>query len=167
MLKKIYLSIIIIFLVSSAGSSQIVESLGEDRDIKTIKIDNKRGDDRLKAGLSLGYPFGITAGYSFSNFFELNGLAGSNYHDFTLGGSALFTVANIDISGEKFPLSIGPAFYNHFGERYRFDTLATARLEYSFEEIPLNLFVEAGAGIRLVEFAGPAGSFAIGVRYIF
>lgn len=153
--------------MSSSVYPQIETGLGEDREIKTIRLDNKRGDDRLKAGLSLGYPFGLTAGYRFSNFFELNALAGSNYHDLTLGGSGLFTIANIDVSGEKFPLSIGPAFYSHFGKNYRFDALATARLEYSFEEIPLNLFVEAGAGIRLVEFAGPAGSFAIGVRFIF
>ena len=167
MVKKTSFILILILMFSAAGSSQVVESLAEDREIKTIKFDNQRGDDRLKAGLSLGYPFGITAGYSFSNFFELNGLIGSNYHDFTLGGSGLFTVANIDISGEQFPLSIGPAFYNHIGKRYRFDALATVRLEYSFEEIPLNFFVEAGGGIRLVKFAGPAGSFAIGVRYIF
>ena len=167
MLKRIYFSFIIICLLSASVNSQVGTTLSEDREIKTIKIDNTRGDDRLKAGLSLGYPFGITAGYSFSNFFELNGLVGSNYKDFTFGASGLFTVANIDISGEKFPLSIGPAFYNHFGKKYKFEALASVRFEYSFEEIPINLFAEAGGGIRLVEFAGPAGSFALGVRYIF
>ncbi len=167
MIKKILMLSMLSIIISSSLSAQERTSLREDRDIKTIKLDNKRGDDKFKAGVSFGYPFGVTAGYSFSNFFELNGLIGSNYHDFTVGGSALFTVADIDISGEKFPLSIGPAFYNHFGKDYKFDTLATVRLEYSFKEVPVNLFVEAGAGIRLVEFAGPAGSFALGARYIF
>ncbi len=33
--------------------------------------------------------------------------------------------------------------------------------------IPLNLFAEAGLGLEVVKFADPAGSFAIGARYIF
>lgn len=167
MMKKIFMLIIVSLIIYAPLTAQEATSLREDRDIKTIKLDNKRGDDKLKAGLSLGYPFGVTAGYSFSNFFELNGLIGSNYHDFTVGGSALFTMAEIDISGEIFPLSAGPAVYNHFGKKYKLQTLAVIRLEYSFKDVPINLFVEAGAGIRVVEFAGPAGSFALGARYIF
>lgn len=167
MMKKIFMLIIVSLIIYAPLTAQEATSLREDRDIKTIKLDNKRGDDKLKAGLSLGYPFGVTAGYSFSNFFELNGLIGSNYHDFTVGGSALFTMAEIDISGEIFPLSAGPAVYNHFGKKYKLHTLAVIRLEYSFKDVPINLFVEAGAGIRVVEFAGPAGSFALGARYIF
>jgi opacity protein-like surface antigen len=167
MLKKILLLSTLFLIFSSSLSAQETTTLREDRDIKTIKLDNKRGDDKFKAGLALGYPYGVTAGYRFSNFFELNALAGSNYHDFTIGGSALFTLAEIDISGEMFNLSAGPAVYNHFGKNYKLQTLGTVRFEYSFKDVPINLFVEAGAGIRLVEFAAPAGSFALGARYIF
>lgn len=167
MIKKILMLILLSMVISSSLLAQERTSLREDREIKTIQLENKRGDDKFKAGIALGYPYGVTAGYSFSNFFELNGLIGSNYQDFTVGGSALFTLAEIDISGEIFPLSAGPAVYNHFGKNYKLQTLATIRLEYSFKDVPINLFVEAGAGIRLVEFAGPAGSFALGARYIF
>jgi len=167
MIKKPVLLIILTLIISSSLIAEERTSIREDREIKTIILDNKRGDDKFKAGLALGYPYGVTAGYRFSNFFELNALAGSNYHDFTIGGNALFTLAEIDISGEIFNLSAGPAVYNHFGKKYKLDTLATIRFEYSFKDVPINLFVEAGAGIRLVEFAGPAGSFALGARYIF
>lgn len=167
MIKRIFYSILVLLMLTVAANSQNAKPLSEDREIKTIKLGTKRGNEKLKAGLSLGYPVGFTAGYSFSNYFELNGLIGSDYDDLTLGVSGLFTVVNIDIAGEKFPLSIGPAFYNYFGEKYKLDALVFARLEYSFEKIPLNLFVEAGAGIRLRKFADKAGSCALGVRYIF
>lgn len=167
MIKKIFSFLTLLLLFSAAVYSQGVQSLSEDREIKTIKLVNKRADENLKAGLALGYPFGVTAGYRFSNYFELNGLIGSNFDDLALGVSGLFTVVNIDIAGEQFPLSIGPSFYSYFGDKYKFDALATARLEYSFKEIPVNLFVEAGAGIRLIKFADWAGTWALGIRYIF
>ena len=154
-------------MLISVAYTQEQPSLGEDREIKTISLDNKRSDDKLKAGVSLGYPLGVTAGYSFSNFFEINGFIGSDYNGLTAGGSGLFTVANIDISGYDFPLSIGPAFYAHFRNDFKFDILATVRLEHSFEEAPVNIFIEGGAGLRIVEDLRPAGSLAIGIRYIF
>ena len=161
------LTLSILVMLTSVAYTQEQTPFGGDRDIKTYSLDNERNDDKFKAGVSLGYPLGITAGYRFSNFFEINGLIGSDYNSLTAGGSGLFTVANIDISGNDFPLSIGPAFYAHFGDDFKFDVLATVRFEYSFKEVPINLFIEAGAGLKVYEDFGPAGSLAIGIRYIF
>jgi len=154
-------------------------SFAEEGDIKTITIDTKEVEGKLKAGVVLGYPTGITAGYRFSNVFEMNGVLGSNFNDFSLGVNGLFTILNLEISNEIFPLSVGPALYSHLDhhdgnhdkgnddEYTKIDLLAIVRVEYSFKQIPLNLFVEAGLGLEVVKFADPAGSFAIGARYIF
>jgi len=167
------------FIILSVFNLTAERLSAEEGEIKTIKLDTKEVEGKLKAGVALGYPWGLTAGYRFSNVFELNGTLGSDYNDFTMGVNGLFTLVNLDISNEKFPVSVGPALYSHFGyhdgnydkgrdhEYTRIDLLGVARIEYSFDEIPLNLFVEAGLGLQLVRFTGPAGSFAPGVRYIF
>lgn len=169
----------IIFLIICSSGFAAEKSIIEKREIKTITIDTTKVEGKLKAGVVLGYPLGVTAGYRFSNVFELNGIIGSNYDDLSLGVNGLFTLINLEISREIFPLSIGPALYTHFDhhdgssnngnddEYTKIDLLGIARLEYSFKEIPLNLFVEAGIGLELVKFTDTAGSFAIGVRYIF
>jgi hypothetical protein len=171
--------LLILFIVLSVSGICTEILSAEEGEIKTIKIDTKKVEGKLKAGVALGYPWGITAGYRFSNIFELNGTLGSDYNDFTMGVNGLFTVVKLDISNEKFPVSVGPALYSHFGhhdgndkngrddEYTRIDLLGVARIEYSFDEVPLNLFVEAGLGLEVVKFADMAGSFAIGVRYIF
>jgi len=170
---------VLVFLnISSASVYAAEKSLTEDRNIKTVTLDPKELEGKLKAGVVLGYPWGITTGYRFSNFFELNGTIGNDYYDFTTGVSGLFTILDLKISHEIFPLSIGPAIYTHFGhddndkhdghdEYTKVDLLGVARFEYSFKQIPLNLFIEAGFGIQLVKFADTAGSFAVGIRYIF
>lgn len=150
-------------------------------DVKTIDLDTSRLEGKVKAGVSLGYPIGLTAGYRFTDIFELNGTLGWDYDSAMLGMNGLFTVAKLKVEGELFPVSLGPALYwdVHDGshddphDKYyhhdhsHLDLLCILRFEYDFEEIPLNLFVEGGAGIRLLEDIGPAGSFAIGVRFIF
>jgi len=168
---KIFFLIIILF--------PAVSYCAEDGNIKTITIDTKEVEGKLKAGAVLGYPMGITAGYRFSDVFELNGVLGSSFHDLTAGVNGLFTLFNMKISDEIFPFSVGPALYSHFDhhdgnndkgnddEYTKIDLLGIARVEYNFKKIPLNLFVEAGLGLEVVKFADPAGSFAIGVRYIF
>jgi hypothetical protein len=167
------------FIMLSVFNITVERLYAEDGEIKTIKLDTKKVEGKLKAGVALGYPWGLTAGYRFTNIFELNGTIGSDYNDFTVGVNGLFTVVNLDISNEKFPVSVGPALYSHFDhhdgndengrddEYTRIDLLGVARVEYNFDEIPLNLFVEAGIGLEVVKFADIAGSFAIGVRYIF
>ena len=171
--------ILISFIILSVFNLTAGRLSAEEGEIKTIKLDTRELEGKLKAGVALGYPWGLTAGYRFSNIFELNGTIGSDYNDFTMGVNGLFTVVKLDISHEKFPVSVGPALYSHFGyhdssdknekddEYTRIDLLGVARIEYSFDEIPLNLFVEAGLGLEVVRFADIAGSFAIGVRYIF
>ena len=168
----------IIFIILPSADFAADKSITEDREIKTITLDTKEFEGKLKAGIVLGYPWGITAGYRFSNFFELNSMLGSDYNDFTASVNGLFTIFNLKISHELFPLTIGPALYSHFGyhdgskhssdgEYTRIDILGIARIEYSFKETPVNMFAEGGAGLEVVKFAGTAGSFAVGVRYIF
>jgi len=171
--------VVFLLLIMIPAVSYSAESVTENREIKTISIDTKKVEGKLKAGVVLGYPWGITAGYRFSNFFEMNGVLGSDYNYFISGINGLFTIVNVKIAHEIFPLSVGPALYSHFGHHDRnskfdrddeyisIDLLGVARIEYSFKEIPLNLFIEAGIGMQVVRFADTAGSFAIGARYIF
>lgn len=136
---------------------------------KTIKIDNERTDDKFKAGVMLGYPTGLTAGWRIADALELNFIAATHYRDITLGFAPLFTLVNIDISGETFPLSVGPAAYLNigWGGGLDLDVLGNVRIEYSFDEIPLNLFLEGGIGITVIPAIRPQGSGAFGIRYIF
>lgn len=147
-------------------------SLSAD-DVKTITMDNQRTDDKFKVGIVLGYPTGLTAGWRLSETIELNFVAATHYSDFTLGFVPLFTIANLSIADEIFPLSIGPAAYLglDWNGDLNMDILGNVRIEYSFKEIPLNLFLEGGIGINL-DFNGdnlvhPQGSGALGIRYIF
>jgi len=170
----------IILILIPAVSFTAEKSLADDREIKTITLDPKEVKGKLKAGVVLGYPWGLTMGYRLSNFLELNGVIGSDYHDLTAGINGLFTLVNIKISDEIFPFSVGPALNTHFDHhdnsgRYhdrddeytKVDLLGVARIEYSFKQIPLNLFLEGGFGVQIYRFAETAGSFGIGVRYIF
>jgi len=168
MIKKIILVLLLL--------SVTVVSYSAENTVDTIDIDASGLKGKVKAGISLGYPTGITAGYRVSNIFEMNGTIGTDFDGITLGGSGLFNIVKFRFEGEIFPLSIGPAIYihdhdhsDHHNKHHHthLDVLCTARLEYDFKEIPLNLFVEAGLGLRVIEFADTAGSLAIGVRYIF
>lgn len=152
-------------------------------DVKTIDLDltGRKQDGRVKAGISLGYPTGLTAGYRFTDVFEFNGTLGTDYDSFVFGINGLFTIAKLKVEGEMFPISIGPGMnfdvedHSHHDasdkwhdhDHSHLDLLCILRFEYDFEEIPLNLFVEGGAGISVYEHFGPAGSFAIGARFIF
>jgi len=152
----------------------------EGEDVKTIDLDTRRLEGKVKAGVSLGYPLGLTAGYRFTDLFELNATLGTDYDSFIFGANGLFTVAKLKVEGELFPVSIGPGFnfdvddkdYNKHDDNdddhhVHLDILCILRFEYDFEDIPLNLFIEGGAGIRTWEDLGPAGSFAVGARFIF
>ncbi|HQO39336.1 MAG TPA: hypothetical protein PK986_02600 [Spirochaetota bacterium] len=170
-MKKILTAIAAIFIFTNLYAE----------DVKTIDLDTSRLEGKVKAGVSLGYPIGLTAGYRFTELFELNGTLGTDYDGFIFGGNGLFTIAKLKVEGELFPVSIGPGFNfavednDHDNPSYNddndsdlhLDILCILRFEYDFEEIPLNLFIEAGAGLRTWDDLGPAGSFAVGVRFIF
>ena len=164
-MKKAFLIFVALIFVSM--------SLMAEDGIKTINLDGKQSQGKLKAGVSLGYPTGLTAGWRPSEAFELNLLVGTHYTDFVIGVSPMFTIANIDIKGEIFPLSVGPAAYLNIDwfTDIDIDILGNVRLEYSFKQIPLNLFLEGGFGIKLdlgnTPLVKPQGSGALGIRYIF
>ncbi|MBB6482635.1 hypothetical protein [Spirochaeta isovalerica] len=160
-MKKVLLLLVSLAFLTAALSAET----------KTVRIDNNRSNDAFKAGVVLGYPTGLTAGWRLGEVMELNFVAATHYYDITIGVAPMFTLVSFDIQGQKFPLSIGPAAYLNIGwyGGLALDVLFNARVEYSFEEIPLNLFLEAGAGIA-INFGGgigPQGSGALGVRYIF
>lgn len=149
-------------------------SLNLNAEPKTITLDNQRTDDNFKLGVVLGYPSGLTAGWHLSDSFELNVVAGTHYSDITVGVAPLFTLVNINISDQIFPLSAGPAAYINIGWKgdIQVDILGNVRWEYSFEEIPLNLFIEGGLGVALnigdeKNPISPQGSGSLGIRYIF
>jgi len=169
MIKKLVLIFIMVL-----SSVTLLFSAG--RDAETIDIDTGGLKGKVKAGLSLGYPTGVTAGYRFSDGFEMNGTLGTFFDGVTIGGNGLFTIAKFRLEGEVFPFSLGPAVYihshdhsdhHHHHHHTHMDALCTARIEYDIKNAPVNLFVEAGLGLRVIEFADHAGSLAVGVRYIF
>jgi hypothetical protein len=144
----------------------------------------------LKAGAMAGDPSALTLGYRFSDTFEVNGLLGIGFGYYSyaaviIGANALFTVYTIDIEGQQFPLSIGPQVITAFGlddyyDVFGFEGLLNVRLEYTFDEMPLNLFVEAGLGLGYTSWTwtffssdysgsefGLAWSGSIGARYVF
>jgi hypothetical protein len=143
-----------------------------DKEIKTFKLDGKQTSGKIKAGISLGYPTGLTLGWRPSNYFEANLLLATNFEGITIGFSPLFTLVNLEVEEQIFPLSAGPSINLNLGSKSQnLDILGLVRLEYSFKEIPLNLFLEGGMGINLELGSNAgislAGSGALGIRYIF
>ncbi|RKX87586.1 MAG: hypothetical protein DRP70_08125 [Spirochaetes bacterium] len=144
-------------------------SLNKDKEIKTLQISQ---DGRAKIGLLMGMPSGVTFGYRFSNWFEGNVTAGYNFafaQSAIISVNGLFTLVNIPIGDAGvMPLSLGPQINFILGNNFYMDAVADLRLEYSFPEIPLNLFGEFGFGVRFFkENDWIAWNGGVGVRYIF
>lgn len=141
----------------------------QDKEIKTLTLPS---DGRAKIGLLLGMPSGLTFGYRFSNWFEANITAGYNFL-FVKAGlvsvNTLFTLVNIPIGDAGvMPLSLGPQLNFIFGSDFMMELVADLRLEYSFNNIPLNLFGEFGVGARFFDpNSWVAWNGGLGVRYIF
>ena len=145
-----------------------LELLKKDKEAKTVKVGTNWLENRAKLGLAIGKPWGVTFGYHFSKSFEGNLLVGSDFNidGVVLGGSGLFTLVNFDIADQIFPFSVGPAGYFNFFDPLTIDVLGVARLEYTFN-IPLNLYIEGGAGINILEGVEFAWTAAVGARYVF
>ena len=62
---KIILTILVIFLFSGFAAKQ---SFAEDSSVKTITIDTKEVEGKLKAGVMLGYPRGSLPDTGFKCF---------------------------------------------------------------------------------------------------
>ena len=125
----------------------------EDREIKTLEIPD---DGRAKLGLLLGYPSGLTFGYRPSNWFELNATVGYSLRfseSAIVSANGLFTLVNIPVgSAGVIPLSLGPQVNFILGNNlFYMEMVADLRFEYTFPDIPLNLFVETGFGLRFFE----------------
>ncbi|MBF9017380.1 MULTISPECIES: hypothetical protein [unclassified Oceanispirochaeta] len=139
----------------------------EDKEIKEITLSTKDLEGRAKIGVALGYPSGVVFGYRLANFLETNVLLGSFYNGFTIGGNLLFTIADIKIKDQSFPLSLGPQLNFHMGEEFDMSLMGFLRWEYTFEEIPLNLYIEGGPGMFFIQGIDLTWSTSLGVRYVF
>ncbi len=133
------------------------------------------GAGKTKVGTILGRGFFATAGFPMGKTTELNVYAGTgwNFDVVTLGANFLFTLVDIDIEGETFPLSLGPQADISFGyySGVVLGVFADLRWEYTFD-FPLNLFIEVGPGIDIHMFDGGASMRfgwrgGLGVRYVF
>ncbi len=139
----------------------------EDKEIKEINLNTESLEGRAKAGVALGYPSGLVFGYRLANYLEINVLAGTLYNGFTLGGNLMFTLADIMIKDQPFPLSLGPQLNVNMGNEFNMSVLGLLRWEYTFEEIPLNLYIEAGPGISFLKGVDLDWSTSLGIRYVF
>ncbi|OQY33007.1 MAG: hypothetical protein B6241_09210 [Spirochaetaceae bacterium 4572_59] len=153
-----------IFLFISLISASLYS---EDKDIPQINLSTEDLEGRAKAGLALGYPFGLTFGYKLANYMEVNVFAGSHLNDFSLGTNLLFTVVDINIKEEMFPFSIGPAVYFNIDDDFNMAIAATVRGEYNFNEIPLNLYVEITPGFSFINDFDFYIASSLGIRYVF
>ncbi|MFP4563427.1 MAG: hypothetical protein ACLFRY_08955 [Spirochaetia bacterium] len=158
---------ILLLVVLSAAA---VPVFSRDREIKTVDLTDLKSGGRFKLGLALGYPTGVTLGIRINNWMEPNFIVGTKFRAFTFGGNFLFTIVNFSIGEHGFlPLSIGPAVLMHAGGPFAFglDLYGVVRLEYSFQEVPINLFIEGGPGVSLTPIVWFEWTGALGVRYIF
>jgi hypothetical protein len=135
-----------------------------------VDLTELKSGGRFKLGLALGYPTGVTLGIRINNWMEPNFIVGSKFFGFTFGANFLFTVVNFSIGEHGFlPLSVGPAVLMHAGGLlgFQLDLYGVVRLEYSFQSVPINLFIEGGPGVSFVPIVWFQWTAAIGVRYIF
>ena len=134
------------------------------------------GAGRSKLGTILGRGVFVTYGFPGGGKNEINVFAGTDWgiNYLSLGANYLFRMADINIEGEIFPLSLGPQAdiripFNN-SNNLKLGLLADLRWEYTFN-FPLNLFIELGLGVDLdfgnsvnLDFGWDAG---LGVRYVF
>jgi len=159
------------FIIFCLMVSFLFTIAAESDGIKTIDLDNlEKG--KVKAGLELAMPVtGLTAGYHMSEKMEFNLLIGSmlDFSQITLGANLMYTMVNLDIQDQIFPLNLGPVFYATFGSEVWLSLGAELRLEYDFD-FPLNLYVMSGLIYNISRDDGDdpfSFPFGIGARYIF
>ena len=169
-MKKIILTALII-LSSSLAYSEDFSYLDSDgkssKDISLESIDKKL-EGKTKLGVALGTVSGITLGYQVTEIIELNAVIDIfSFENFKGSVNALFTLFDLDTGSAEFPVSAGPAFIFKTGNNEKAAVLGIIRIEYDFSDIPLNLFLEGGAGFDLTQDIEITGAGAFGIRYIF
>lgn len=196
-MKKVLLLVAVLFTATLVFATDLTgaDQLAGKR-VESTSLNGAPAVGKLKAGVVAGTQEAATVGFRPSDKMEFNAVLGygifpyrytydwfgtstsytANYWAFTVGVNALFTVADIKISGQVFPLSVGPAVNLGFtAGLFTIEPLGLVRWEYSFEKYPLNVFIETGAGVSFTisdnEYWDMAPSFVIqanaGVRYIF
>ncbi|MBI9100106.1 MAG: hypothetical protein JEY91_16610 [Spirochaetaceae bacterium] len=185
-MKKLFLaSAILLFTTWAVFANDLINADLMSKRTESTSFSGESAVGTFKLGAALGYPSGVTGGWRPSDKFELNALLGTNYYGFTIGVSPLFTLVDIKIQDQILPLSVGPAVNLHiYGFGIDLAIMGVVRWEYSFENVPINLFAEVGGGIAIyshsssatvfgitatAKTSGVTGAFtsALGVRYIF
>ena len=159
--------IILFFLILLLLFPVFVSAQTEDKDIPEINLSTAELEGKAKAGLAIGYPTGLTFGYRMANYLEANAFLGTHGKDFILGSSLLFTLADIRISDQILPLSAGPVVFAAFDNDFSLMAGGAVRWEYTFEDTPLNIYLEAVPGIILIGDIRFAMASSLGVRYVF
>ena len=161
MTKKRIIILLLIALVIALPAMADGKGAGQDM-----------GAGKSKLGTIIGRGLFVTYGFDVGKATEINihGGVGWNFYSFTVGANMLFTLVDINIEDQIFPLSLGPQVDLTFGNGYiNMGVFAVLRWEYTFW-FPLNLFVEVGPGINF-NFNGFNPSFdwrgGVGVRYVF
>lgn len=173
-MKRVVLFIFLIFAITnlSALETSLFDGTDiKDRDVASFDLEDA-GKDKLKLGISLGYPLsGITAGWQVGKSLELDLLVGTgDYETISLGGSAMISLVDIELGGEVFPLTAGPFVYTAIGENYfGMSAGALARVEYTFD-FQLNLYLESGVMVNFLDQSDETTfnfPVSLGIRYIF
>lgn len=162
-------TVLVLALLALALTGAWSQNVTEDKDVGTLSVPD---DGRFKLGLLIGVPSGITMGYRFSNWFEANLTAGYNFlfvDSGIISANSLFTLTNIPIGDAGvMPLSLGPQVNFIVGNKFYIEVVGDLRLEYTFRDIPLNLFGEFGFGFRFFDEGDwIAVNGGLGVRYVF
>ncbi len=169
-MKKLLLIALLLISASAlfAGEAVLLKSDGKsDKNVSLDSIDKKL-EGKAKLGLSLGYPTGVTFGYQMTDLVELNTTVGLfDFDNLAAGVSTLFALFDFEAGESVFPVAAGPAVYFHAAGDAKIDILALFRIEYDFEDAPLNMFIEGGAGMRITPETKMVGSGALGIRYVF
>ncbi len=142
----------------------------EGKSDKNVSLDSidKKLEGKAKLGLSLGTVTGITFGFQATRIMELNAVVDIfDLGDFAGGMSVLFALLDLEAGDAVFPVTAGPAVVFKAGNNEKTDILGIIRIEYDFTDIPLNLYLEGGIGLKIIPDIKTAGEGALGVRYIF
>jgi hypothetical protein len=169
-MKKLLFILLILSTATTLFAKDVVLLKSDGKSDKNVSLDNinNKLEGKAKLGLSLGYPTGITFGYQMTDLIELNTTIGLfDFNNLAAGVSTLFALFDFEAGEAVFPVTAGPAIYFHAAGDAKVDILAVIRIEYDFEDAPLNIYIEGGAGMRITPDTKMVGSGALGIRYVF
>ncbi len=131
-----------------------------------------RPEDGFGVGFVVGTPSGFSASLPMNDGTRaVNGLLGYRLG----GGSALQLQADyvwirgdlFEVDPGKLALYFGPGAYTVLASDPAAGVRFVVGLDYRFEDMPLQVFLEAGPGINVLPNTSASGSGGLGIRYYF